>query len=291
MVTALIPTVFMTLIGIILLATGGSKSVAIVSGILVVSFCATSLIGYVLGTIFVTRGAGLAAIQNEFLAAVSHELRTPLTSINLFIDTLREERITDPAEKQRCLTMVSQEIVRLDSLVGKLIELSKLESQRAAFERRPVPVREIIDEALVAFKAITVGTDVDLRVNVQPDLMVFGDRGALGQAVANLLTNSWKYTGAEGKRIHISAGADLKHVWIIVSDNGIGIPRHEQKVIFEKFERGADAVNGGRAGSGLGLAVVQAIVSAHRGSVDVRSEPQQGARFRITLPRWKGASA
>jgi len=291
MVTALIPTVFMTLIGIILLATGGSKSVAIVSGILVVSFCATSLIGYVLGTIFVTRGAGLAAIQNEFLAAVSHELRTPLTSINLFIDTLREERITDPAEKQRCLTMVSQEIVRLDSLVGKLIELSKLESQRAAFERRPVPVREIIDEALVAFKAITVGTEVDLRVTVQPDLIVFGDRGALGQAVANLLTNSWKYTGAEGKRIQISAGADLKHVWIIVSDNGIGIPRHEQKVIFEKFERGADAVNGGRAGSGLGLAVVQAIVSAHRGSVDVRSEPQQGARFRITLPRWKGASA
>jgi len=72
---------------------------------------------------------------------------------------------------------------------------------------------------------------------------------------------------------------------------GIGIPRHEQKVIFEKFERGAAAVDRGSAGSGLGLAVVQAIVAAHRGSVDVRSEPEHGARFRITLPRWRGAEA
>jgi len=101
MVTAMIPTVLMTVIGIILLAIGGSKSVAVIGGILVLSFCAMALTGYTIGSIFVTRGATLAALQNEFLALVSHELRTPLTSIRMFIDTLREERVSDPEERRR----------------------------------------------------------------------------------------------------------------------------------------------------------------------------------------------
>jgi len=88
MLAALIPTVLMTAIGIILVATGGAKSIGVVGGILVLAFCATALTGYVMGTIFVTRGASLAAVQNEFLSSVSHELRTPLTSIRMFIDTL-----------------------------------------------------------------------------------------------------------------------------------------------------------------------------------------------------------
>src|SRR5580692_4452177 len=93
MLTALIPTVLMTVIGIFLLAHGGSKSTAVIGGILVLAFCATALTGYTLGTIFVTRGASLAAFQNEFLSSVSHELRTPLTSILMFIETLREDRL------------------------------------------------------------------------------------------------------------------------------------------------------------------------------------------------------
>src|SRR5512140_410241 len=105
--TALIPTIFMTVIGIVFLTIGGSKSMALVGGILVLSFCAVALAGYIIGTIFVKRGASLAAVQNEFLALVSHELRTPLTSIRMFIDTLREERVRDPEERRRCLPVMA----------------------------------------------------------------------------------------------------------------------------------------------------------------------------------------
>ena len=116
--TALVPTVMMAALGIVIVATGGSRSVALVGGILLLAFCATALAGYTLGTIFVTRGASPGRGAERFPVAVSHELRTPLTSIRMFIDTLREERVTDAVEKQRCLSIIDRELGRLDALVG-----------------------------------------------------------------------------------------------------------------------------------------------------------------------------
>lgn len=285
MLTAMIPTVLMTVIGIILLATGGSQSVALIGGILVLSFCTMALTGYVIGSIFVTRGASLAAVQNEFLSLVSHELRTPLTSIRMFIDTLREDRVRDPEERRRCLTVTDQELGRLDGLVGKLIELSKIEHRHAVFDRRVVKVSDIVSDALAGFEASTVGGQVDLHVKLEPDLAVFGDRTALARAVGNLLGNAYKYTAPEGKRIEVVASGEGRHVTIAVVDNGDGIPRPEQELIFHKFQRGSAAQNRGSVGSGLGLALVRAIVEAHRGKVDVKSDGSRGARFRIILPR------
>jgi two-component system phosphate regulon sensor histidine kinase PhoR len=289
--TALLPTVLMTAIGVILLATGGSKSASLVGGILVLAFCAMALTGYTLGTIFVTRGATLASVQNEFLSSVSHELRTPLTSIRMFIDTLREERVQDPVERQRCLTVINQELARLDGMVGKLIELSKIESRHVAFERRTVAVADVVNDALAAFEAVRFGSDVTLTVQLEPGLMVSGDRGALAQALGNLLNNAWKYTQAEQKRIAIDVTSDIEHVIITVTDNGAGVPRAEQDAIFEKFRRGTAALTSGSQGSGLGLAIVRAIVKAHHGKVDVRSGGAEGARFRISLPRLRAEAA
>lgn len=290
MLTAMIPTVLMTVIGIILLAIGGSKSVAVIGGILVLSFCAMALTGYTIGSIFVTRGASLAAVQNEFLALVSHELRTPLTSIRMFIETLRDDRVHDPEERRRCLTVIDQELGRLDGLVGRLIELSKIEHRHAVFDHHVVKVSDVVADALAAFAAVKVGAQVEVRVVVEPGLAVFGDRAALAQAVGNLLANAWKYTPPEGKQIELLASAEAKLVSIVVLDNGVGIPRREQEVIFEKFHRGSSAELQRSVGSGLGLALVRAIVEAHRGKVDVKSDGSRGTRFRIVLPRhWVAA--
>ncbi len=281
----------MTVIGIVFLAIGGSKSMALVGGILVLCFCGVALAGYAIGTVFVTRGASLAAVQNEFLSLVSHELRTPLTSIRMFIDTLREERVHEEEERRRCLTIINQELGRLDGLVGRLIELSKIEHRHSVFERRIVSVDDIVADALASFEAIKVGGQVDLRVKLESNLVVFGDRAALAQAVCNLLGNAWKYTPSQGKKIDVAAASDAKHITITVADNGDGVRVSEAKAIFEKFSRGSAARQRGSQGSGLGLAIVRAVVEAHQGKVEVKSEEGHGARFRIILPRRKEAVA
>jgi two-component system phosphate regulon sensor histidine kinase PhoR len=287
---SLIPTVLMTAIGIILVASGGSRSVTIVTGILVLAFGGTALTGYFFGTYFVMRGANLAKVQNEFLSSVSHELRTPLTSILMFIETLREERVTAPEERRRCLTIVHQELTRLDGLVGNLIQLSKIEARRAVLERSPVPVADVVHDALSAFGAMSLGTDTQVRTTIEPDLTVYGNRAALAQAVGNLLSNALKFTPAVEKKIFARAEADPAAVSIYVSDNGPGVQRPERKAIFEKFERGSAAALGGSPGSGLGLAIVRAVVEAHRGKIEVHSEPGHGATFRIVLPRHRGVA-
>ncbi|MCC6999710.1 MAG: sensor histidine kinase [Deltaproteobacteria bacterium] len=283
MLAILVPTILMTATGIIVLIARGSEYATLVAGVLVLVFCVLLVTGYILGTILVARGARLARVQNDFLSAVSHEVRTPMTSMRMFIDTLREGRVTDPAEQKRCLDIIHQEMGRLDGLVERLIELSRIESGRHAFEHKPVPIRAVVDEALAAFAAVRVGADVDLKVEVEDGLMVRGDRAALAQAVGNLLVNAWKYTGAD-KRIELTARHQgQRHVAITVADNGAGIPREEQRAVFDKFERGRAAIEGGQPGSGLGLAVVRAIVTAHGGKIDLESEPRHGSRFKIVL--------
>lgn len=282
MLATLIPTVLMTAIGIVLLATR-SHVAAIVAGVLVVAFCTTSLTGYILGSIFVSRGASVARFQNDFLSSVSHELRTPLTSISMFIEALRDERLTDETQKQECLKLLDQEIKRLIRLVERLISLSRMEAGRHTFERGIVRVEDIVNEALVAFEAATLTEKVKVDVEREDGLMVLGDQTALAQAVANLLINAWKYTPSADKQIRLGVMSVGRDIELSVSDNGPGIPRDEQRQIFDQFERGSAAVEIHRPGSGLGLAIVRAIVRAHRGRVDVRSKPGRGAEFRIRL--------
>ena len=289
MLAILVPTVLTTALAIVLLVIGSeSFGVVLVTGILVLAFCATSITGYILGSIFVGRGASMAKVQSDFLSSVSHELRTPLTSIRMFIETLRDDRLTDAADKDQCLALLEREVHRLEGLVARLIELSRMETGKHYFDRKPVSLDEVVHDALAAFDAGTLPNRLPIDVVLEPKLYVVGDRVTLAQALVNLLTNAWKYTPPEGKQICLHAHAlAAKYVEILVTDNGPGIPRNEKKHIFEKFERGKMAVESQTSGVGLGLATVRAIVRAHKGRIEVRSRPGRGSEFRIVLRRHK----
>jgi signal transduction histidine kinase len=151
------------------------------------------------------------------------------------------------------------------------------------FERTPVAVADVLRDALAAFDAATLGCPTPVAVQVESELAVVGDRPGLARALSNLLVNSWKYTGAE-KQIAVEARRSGRWIEIAVSDNGMGIPRDERRTMFEEFARGKEATRRGTPGVGLGLALVRAIVRAHRGSIEVTSREGHGSTFRLRLP-------
>ncbi|MCA8954609.1 MAG: HAMP domain-containing histidine kinase [Planctomycetes bacterium] len=284
----LMPTILTTPLGIILLVRGDKGTVEIVAGVLMLAFAASSVTGFLLGGIFLHRGSALVRMQQDFLSAISHELRTPMTSMRMFVDALLDDRLTDAAERNSCLQSLRADLDRLDQLVGKLIELSRLETENVTLTREPIEVEELIREALSRFDAMQLIDQTKFRVEVEPGLTVAGDRQALMLMLINLLSNAWKYSG-DHKEIHCVARTTRmtreRMVELVVRDNGPGIPAAEQHQVFEKFWRGSRAVESGVGGSGLGLAIVQAVVKAHHGRIDLRSPRDGGAAFHVFLPR------
>jgi two-component system, OmpR family, phosphate regulon sensor histidine kinase PhoR len=281
MLAVLVPTILLISLGIIMLATGDS-SVSIAIGVLVLALTATATTGYILGSIFVGKGASLARLQNDFFSSVSHELRTPLTSIRLLMESLADGRLPED-ERRQVIALLTREMGRLEDLLVRTLDLSRITSGRHAFDMQPLPVADLASEAIAAFDAATLSRPTPITVDLEPGVMVVGDRGTLTRAVVNLLINAWKYTG-EDKRITLRARTVKRRVEILVEDNGIGVDPLERRELFDGFVRGKAAVERRAPGVGLGLAIVRAIVRAHRGTVDVaESTPGKGSTFRIVL--------
>lgn len=279
----LVPTVLILVVGVLLTALGDG-GLSVVLGILVLTLCTTGITGYVLGSIFVNKGASLARIQNDYVSSVSHELRTPLTSIRLLLEGLASDRLAQE-EKQHVLKLLSQETERLEKLVVRVLELSRMESGAHAFHRDEVRIADVLADAITAFDVATIGSPLTIAVEQEPDLIVVGDRETLARAVANLLINAWKYTGKD-KQISVRAARARRWIEIAVVDNGPGIPRQEQGLVFEQFARGEAAGHNAQGGYGLGLAFVRAIMRAHRGKVEVTSRPgRTEMKLRLRLPR------
>ena len=280
MLAVLVPTIMMTAVGIVLLATG-STATTLIAGVLVLTFCTSGITGYILGSIFMGKGASLVRVQNDFVSSVSHELRTPITSIRLLMESLRDGRLSDE-ERTQVVSLLARETARLEVLVGRVLELSRLQSIYE-FRREAIDVTALVDEAIAAFDALTLTNPTKVTRIVDPGLVVSGDRSTLVRALVNLLTNAWKYTG-DDKQITIEAHAAGRWIELLVRDNGAGIDRDEQREIFEQFKRGRAAHDGGQQGVGLGLSFVRAIVRGHHGKLDLQSRPGETV-FRIRLKR------
>jgi two-component system phosphate regulon sensor histidine kinase PhoR len=283
-----VPTFLLLTAGVVLLFIGEAK-LNLLMGILIMALSGAAATGVILVWVFVRREANLSRLQSDFVSKVSHELRTPLTSIRLFSETLALRRGDADAE-DKCIAALTRESKRLQDLIDRLLDWGRMESGRREYVVRRTDVRSVIATALESFESVCAGRNVELSVSYPPEtLSIDADRGALSDALLNLLTNAFKY-GGEPAKIQLFVTEHSKEVVISVRDNGAGIPQSEHKRIFQKFYRVDDRLSRVREGSGLGLAIVKHVMKAHGGRVEVESPPGQGSTFSLVLPRPRGVT-
>jgi two-component system phosphate regulon sensor histidine kinase PhoR len=278
----IIPVALLLAIGIIQMFL--EARINLLFGILSVSFVAVAITGIVLVLVFVRREANLSELQADFVSKVSHELRTPLTAIRLFAETIDRPE-TDEETRRKLMTLLITESERLSKLIERLLDWGRMEAGRKIYELRPEKVEDIVNDALEAYRPQRdLAPEVELESKVDPDLPeVMVDRGAIADAVVNLLSNAQKYGGSP-PRVKLTAAKDAEGVRIAVTDNGEGIPMPEHRRIFEKFYRIDDRLSRSKEGSGLGLAIVKHVARAHRARVIVDSAPGKGSTFALVLP-------
>lgn len=284
----IVPTTLILSVGIVLMFIGNIFN--LLFGVLTVSFVLVVVTGVVLVLVFLRREANLSELQADFISKVSHELRTPLTSIRLFVETIGRSR-GDTLTEDKCLDALARETDWLTQLIERLLDWGRMEAGRKQFEMTDDTVEAIVEASVDAFTPVRAhNSHLDFSAEVENGLPnVHVDRGAMVDAIGNLLSNAFKYGGSPPvvrlRAVHFQSGVAIE-----VSDNGDGISRVEHHRIFDKFYRIDDRLSREREGSGLGLAIVKHIVRAHHGRIQLDSAKGKGSTFRIILSPASGAS-
>ncbi len=225
--------------------------------------------------------------RRQLLADVSHELKTPLASIRGYVETLAMPEVKlDEDTRRRYLDIVSDETIKLERIVGDLLDLARLEGGGMTLACEVVPVARLFQRASDRHEREVIEKQISLETSIAPDAQeVWGDPSRLEQAVQNLVANALRHT-PEGGQVALLSKQTGGAVCLVIRDSGPGIPEAHLPRVFDRFYK-ADASRTdpySKAGSGLGLSIVKAIVELHGGSVAAANLAGGGAQFTISLP-------
>jgi signal transduction histidine kinase len=215
---------------------------------------------------------------------VAHDLKTPVTRLRAVIETALDSA-SDASALREALMDCAEESERIVTMLDILMDISEAETGTMSLNLEKVDVMAVIDDVIDLYQYVAEDKKIEISSQVSPGLDVTADPGRLRQVLANLLDNALKYSG-EGGRVGLRAVSAGKEVMIEVSDNGPGIPSHDLSRIFERLYRGDQSRS--QKGLGLGLSLVQAVVRAHHGRIEVQSRPGEGSRFTVYLPARSG---
>ena len=241
------------------------------------------LIGAAVALADVTKFHLLDRLKSDMVSTVSHELKTPLTSVQMAVHLLLEEVVGPLTPKQvELLIAARQDADRILTMINDLLDLTRIEQGRVKLDLEPVPIAQLVDEAVARFQSQAIAHGVKLAANgVGGPVAVMVDRDRIEHVFDNLILNAIQHTN-RGGTVDVSGYSDDNRARFLIRDTGEGIPPEHLARIFEKFYRVPASAHSG--GAGLGLAIVREIITAHGGQIDVTSEPGKGTSFTFTLP-------
>lgn len=225
-------------------------------------------------------------MKADFAANASHELRTPLSAIRAAVETLDSVRWNeDEAPARHFLDVIRRHSQRLEDLVKDLLDLSRVESPSASFDRIEVDLVSFLDDLRSSFANTLVDKQIAWRVQVRPELRrILASPHLLRLSLGNLVDNAIKFT-SPGGWVSVSADGTDSELQLAVADNGCGIPQEDLDRVFERFYQVQRSRSGQPRGTGLGLSIVRHAVAAMKGQVTLTSAPGTGTTVTVTIPR------
>ena len=226
-------------------------------------------------------------LKEEFLGMVSHEIRTPLTAITGLAPFLEEslgERATD--DDREYLSMMQESSDRLIKTISELFDAASF-SNRMNFKSDVTDLHDVLDEALAQAHSALTQADISVKKNMgQFTPEFYGDREQMIKAIGYIIDNAIQYSDT-GTTVTVTTSLD-KNMWkVAIHDQGVGIPSAQIDYVFENFYQAEELTSRTHEGIGLGLSIVKKIVQAHKGNVELQSEPGQGTCVIIRLPKYK----
>jgi len=224
-------------------------------------------------------------MKSEFISVVSHQLRAPLSNLSWTLDLLMSGRMGKIEDKQvEYFKILKENNGRMKDLVSSLLIVSRLQSATLASNNEFFSLEEMMKESIKSFLPYAKASNAEINLDVQPGLPpVFADKEQIRMVFENLLDNSIRYIKGKGS-IFIALKKDGKNMRLSISDTGVGIPRQDQKYIFQKFFRSENAMKHQTQGTGLGLYIAKSIIEKSEGKMGFESQEGSGTTFWFILP-------
>jgi two-component system, OmpR family, phosphate regulon sensor histidine kinase PhoR len=233
-----------------------------------------------------TEAHRIERMRVDFVANASHELRTPLASLLGFVETLQGPARNDAVARDRFLSIMREQAQRMARLIDDLLSLSRIEQHMHVRPAESVDLTTLVLHIVDTLAPMAEEDDVPLALNLEPNVIVPGDRDELARIIENLIENALKYGRSEDapKPVEISLQRKGGVAIFSVRDHGPGVAQEHLPRLTERFYRVDAGKSRAKGGTGLGLAIVKHIVLRHRGRLGIESALGKGALFRVTLP-------
>src|SRR5690606_28157829 len=216
--------------------------------------------------------------QHNFMLSVTHELKSPLASIKLYIQTIQKREL-NREQQQQFLSNSLKDIERLDDLVENVLIATKLDNAGRALPKEQFNFSEMVEKIAARLQIYSCTSQI-IKVDVDQDIQINGDKFSLSSMVTNLLANAIKYS-PPCEQVFVSLKRHDHTFILTVADSGVGVPDEEKKRIFNKFYRVGSEETRKTKGTGLGLYIVKTVVDKHQAQIRVRDKKPSGTIFEI----------